>query len=139
MYHKLKTIHDSFPSTGILTIGYLRFLWRENVDTNDEIFFKALLDMMSCHGIIVQGNPSGSRSEHPKNDLDEGSERFVLLNLPSIILECVPDDFVTLLKHPFRKEFIFEIHQAHVPPGSLEGKQLEVLKLWGGLFIWEKH
>ncbi|CAN0116094.1 unnamed protein product, partial [Ectocarpus fasciculatus] len=56
-YLELKKVHDKFCSTGTLTVGYLRFLWR-NVGIGDEEIFWCVLATMSHHGVIFHGTPS---------------------------------------------------------------------------------
>ena len=140
MYHNLKTIHDNFPSTGILNVRYLRFLWRDVPEiSNNMTLFKSLLDTMSYHGLIFRGNPTSAAREHAENSLSESAELFVPLHLPSKILENDLEELSTLLKNQFRREMVFEIRQPYVPPGILRQlmarfllwESIEFCKCWG--------
>lgn len=119
VYRYLKEVHDNFPSTGILNVRYLRFLWRMVKETGDKAFFKSLLRTMSLHGIIFLGNPSHFDSENDWNPGDDNAKLFVPLHLPSTILDNDLEEFAMLFKHQFRKEFVYEIDQSYMPPGIL--------------------
>lgn len=119
IYFDLKKVHDNFSSTGVLTVGYLRFLWRNVPEIGDKAFFMSLVGTMTCHGVIFQGNPTETSSEGSESAMDDSAELFVPLHLPSNILENDLEEFATLLKHQFRKELVYEIHQRYVPPGFL--------------------
>lgn len=130
LYFHLKKIHDSFPSTGILTVGYLRFLWRNIHEINDESFLRSLLRIMSHCGVIFRGNPSGADHTRTNNALNDSIELFVPLHLPPNILKSDLERFSTFLTRQFRKELVYEISQPTFPPGALG-------LLMARLFSWE--
>lgn len=112
VFRDLSNIHNNFPSTGILTVMYLRFLWRNVPGMGDEKLFKSLLDIMSHHGVLFQENHSSA------DDGDPGL--FVPLNLPSEVLEIDLEEFAVLLKRQFRNELVYEMrNQTLIPPGLL--------------------
>lgn len=112
VFRDLADIHYNFPSTGILTVMYLRFLWRNIPGMGNEILLKSLLDMMSHHGVLFQESHSSA------DDGDVGL--FVPLNLPSEVLDIDLEEFAVLLKRQFRNELVYEMrHLTLIPPGVL--------------------
>lgn len=85
-YLKLKKVHDNFCSTGTLTIGYLRFLWRNTLGIGDEDIFRCMLSTMSQHGVIFKGTPARTGDEDVESELGDDSKLFVPVRLPSSIL-----------------------------------------------------
>ena len=129
MFCELKWIHDNFPSTGILNVRYLRFLWRDVSEISDMALFESLLRTMSSYGLIFRGNPIRTVNERAGNSFSDSTELFVPLHLPSTLLENDLEELPTLLKHQFRKELVFEILQPYVPPGVL-GMLMARFLLW---------
>lgn len=78
VYFELKKTHDNFPSTGILTVRYLQFLWRNVEEAGEKTFLKSFLDTMSLNGVIFQGNPSQIHTKHDENAGDDNVKRFLL-------------------------------------------------------------
>ena len=133
LYMDLKEIHDNFPSTGILTLNYLRFLWRNIVTKDDHAVFTSLLGVMSRHGIIFEGNPSGDDNKHAGNTLNDNAGLFVPLHLPINVLES-DLKIASLLRQQFRNELVYEIDQTYVPPGVLGLLMSRLLVLEGVKF-----
>lgn len=128
-FYSLKKIHDNFPSTGILSVKYLRFLWRDASGISDMVLFESLLRTMSHHGVIFQGNPTKAVNEHAENSFSDSTELFVPLHLPPTILENDLEELATQLQYQFRKEVVFDILQPYVPPGIL-GLLMARFLLW---------
>lgn len=115
-YLKLKKVHDNFCSTGTLTVGYLRFLWRNVFGVGDEYMFRSVLSATSHHGVIFKGAPARIGDE---SEWDDNTKLFVPVRLPSNILPSNLSECETLQRYQYRRELIYDIPQSSVPPGVL--------------------
>ncbi|CAM9987115.1 unnamed protein product [Ectocarpus sp. 6 AP-2014] len=118
-YVELRKVHNNFCDTGTLTVGYLRFLWRNVFEDADEEIFKGVLETMSHHGVMFKSAPARTSDEDVEREFDNDVKLFVPVRLPSQMLQSDIPDFETLRRHQYREEIVYDIHQSYAPPGVL--------------------
>ncbi|CAM9242379.1 unnamed protein product, partial [Choristocarpus tenellus] len=116
----LKYVHDNFCITGRLTVGYLRFLWRDLDVDKDEVVFQRLLRTMSEFGAIFE---STSASAPPTqygdtSALDNSLNLMVMVRLPTSI-ETESLKKFGLLNNCWRLESVYLSEQTYMPAGLL--------------------
>ncbi|CAN0134740.1 unnamed protein product [Ectocarpus sp. 4 AP-2014] len=111
-FDELFYAHQTFCATGTLTESYLRFLWREVTDIDQEGFFDRLLETMRNHGVLFRGS-GGSSADGDITDDGSSAALFVPVRLEAKIdktrLPC--------LRNKWRRQLVFRIWQRYVPAG----------------------
>lgn len=143
-FHELSNTHQTFSSTGTLTVSYLHFLWRDIEEIREEGVFERLLQTMCKHGVLFSKLDGLSRFSDesrkigfyerllkPVNGLlrqpgapsppSPGEVLFVpvLLGPYPAEEEGVKAFCTTCLKHQWRRKLVFRIYQSYVPPGII--------------------
>lgn len=113
-----RSVHDNFLATGALTVGYLRFLWRDIDEAGDESVFARLVVTMSEHGVMFKSELVAAGQEGADPALDDNVELFVPVRLPSFIQGKDLHSFGDASDHhKYRMQRLISITQSYVPPG----------------------
>lgn len=69
-FHELSNTHQTFRAAGTLTVSYLRFLWRDVEEIQEEGVFRCLLQTMCEHGVLLTalGGLSGCGDESQEKE-----------------------------------------------------------------------
>ena len=121
-FRDLKRTHDRFCVTGTLTVGYLRFLWRDIIpdETNPAgDLFGQLLNTMSQHGVIFESSDERSAGITSNRSLEDNTSLFVPVLLAPKVVETDLRQCETLSGYQYREDLIYDIDQSYVPPGIL--------------------
>ncbi|CAM9986864.1 unnamed protein product, partial [Choristocarpus tenellus] len=116
----LKVFHDKFCITGRLTVGYLRFLWRDLDVDKDEVVFKRLLRTMSEFGAIFEStSASAPLTQYGDTSvLDNNLNLMVMVRLP-ISIETESLKKFGLPNNCWRLESVYLLEQSYIPAGLL--------------------
>ena len=111
-FRDLKRTHDTFCSMGTLTVGYLRFLWRDIIpnetDPPGDLFGK-LLDIMAQHGVIFESSDNRTGSTISNHRLEDSTSLFVPVLLAPKVVETDPRQCEMLSDYQYRQDLIFDI------------------------------
>lgn len=116
----LQRAHLNFSTTGTLTVGYLRFLWRNMRGIGDHTVFKCLMNTMSEYGVVFKSTPFPDTMYGAHDVRGDSDHLFVPVRLPSFVTKEDLEEFsIPSLQHGYRRQVIYYIDQSYVPPGLI--------------------
>lgn len=113
-----------FVITGMLTKEYLRFLWREVKEVQDEEVFGRLVDTMALHDAMFPCEKNGTHEE---------GEFVVPARLPASVACASLAELEKKVSQGTRMQFVIAIHAGYVPPGIIPQFLGELKRRDGGI------
>lgn len=117
MYNELSNTHQTFCAKGMLTVSYLKFLWREVKGTEQDWVFDRLLETMREHGVMFS-KPDGVLPEQPAVRMGTSDKLFVPVRLRRCTDKGQLEAFSALCNE-WRRQLVFRLLQSYVPPGIM--------------------